>query len=199
MTAQPGIYGAVMEHTASGVTPAPGVPLRMIFSGTSAGIVDLVSAADGTFAVNRSVAPGFVRIQVRLDYPKRTPCSPSDWQDRRMDVSIVARELLATSGVPSTVPLTTFGVLSGRVTERAAAGVIPVAGAFVGQYDDSRYLKVDENDPLGDTVTNANGEWRMCSVGHPEIVGEVRVKKAGYLTAIKPTEAWVVDVELTPQ
>jgi hypothetical protein len=56
---------------------------------------------------------------------------------------------------------------------------------------------VDDDDPRADTLTNADGGYSPCSVGNPEIVGEVRVRKPGYRNAFQVVDAtWTADFEL---
>ena len=102
--------------------------------------------------------------------PVRTPTEPHE-------VYLVADEVLSTTGIPPIMPIT-GPVLSGRVFERtAAAGEVPVSGAFI---------TLDFTGGMGwapsaTTVSDATGRYLLCNVENATGLGfAVFVRKEGY-------------------
>ena len=95
------------------------------------------------------------------------------------EVYLVSNDLLSTTGVPSSLPITA-PVLTGRVFERTPGGEQPIAGAsflldFSGNFGWS---------PGATTVTDATGHYLLCNVVNSTGFGLAAVvTKTGYEAA----------------
>jgi hypothetical protein len=194
------VSGRVFEHTATGSHPLGGLPIRVVRS-PGAGpdeVIDVVSNADGSYEVAGTARTDFVHVRVRSE-GYRAPCPPGEWFEQRLDVHVVSRGLLTTTGAPTSMPTSQFTVV-GHVTESNSGGVRPIAGATVAMFQVGPSQSPDQGDAWAETLTNSEGRYLFCWVGNSEIFGEVRASKDGYVPASRvgaPFDGkWVVDFEL---
>jgi hypothetical protein len=117
----------VYEHTASGRRPAGGVVLNVLSE------ISDVATSDMAGRYSASVRGGWVSIAAAEPTAYMSPCpSGSGWLsvNRTIDVDVVAKTVLSTTGVPDSYPRSAIYV-PGTVVEQTATGPRPVAGALV--------------------------------------------------------------------
>lgn len=166
------ISGIVLEHTAGGRRPAGNVVLRV-------SSVDLVvtttSDADGRYSA--SVRGDRVSIAPEESDSYMSPCpSGTNWlvDNRTIDVDVVSKLVLSTTGVPDSYPRTSIYV-TGTIIEGSAEGPRPVAGALVGLGFEAAQST---------TLSDALGRFVVCTAppgsGTDQLI-PLRVVKDGYL------------------
>ena len=196
------VSGVAYEHTAAGIQPLAGLPLRVqgYRDRQTPVTIDVVTDAAGRYDVP-GLAREYVLVGARAQDAYLSPCSVRLWlwNDDPKNVHVVSRAYLLGAGTPRSMPplsrldgYPNVEVLSGFVTERTPDGVRPVAEASV----EHLYGDGQSGDPTGFTVTNANGFYVLC--GYDDDYGQaVRVRKAGYRTGIQSIgPSWTIDVEL---
>jgi hypothetical protein len=129
------VSGTVFEHTSGGARPLAGLRFRVITSSGSWDVedhVELVSGPDGGYAVE-ATAGRSVTMAVMPDTKWFAPC-PAGFDvlaaPANLNFHVVSADVLLTTGLPASLPLTTIQV-SGTVIEEGDTGPRPVAGALV--------------------------------------------------------------------
>lgn len=167
------ISGVVFEHTANGRRPAADVILRVLSDDFG---VTTTTDADGRYVA--SVRGTRVSIAPEESEAYMSPC-PSGTNrlgdaNRTIDVDIVSKAVLSTTGVPDSYPRTSIYV-SGTIVEASADGPRPVPGALV-----SLGLEPARSTTLTDTL----GRYVVCTAppgsGTDQLM-PLRVEKDGYL------------------
>jgi hypothetical protein len=178
------VSGTVFEHTASGVHPQAGVPVRVRQWGAPGRLFDGISDSAGRYEIsgvpeNRAA----ITIAPPSESDYRAPCpsgSTAITGDASFDVHVVSTALLSTSGVPASIQRS-FLRVEGTVIERVSDGVLPVAGATVDLADDDSDRWV-----FSTTLTDARGRYMACEAppgtGSDQVLW-VRVQKDGYRPA----------------
>jgi hypothetical protein len=153
---QPGtltITGVVIDHTWNGPEPRDGVRIRMFSA--ALGWVFATTDANGEYRFSGIPPRQAVWIAATPDSEYRSPCpsgaAPLD-TDKKVDVHVVSTKLLATTGPPPTMPLTSIW-FSGEVFERVAGVRQPVAGATVTL-----------NGNTSETLSDFHGRYIVCTV-----------------------------------
>jgi hypothetical protein len=161
--------------------------------GLTTEINTVTSGADGSYegggADRESV---FVFVRLAPNSPYLAPCPPFTWTEQRLDVHVISAEIVATIGIPPSFPTKPTGnshaLVSGRVFERTADGSQAVGGASVAMHGG------------GETLSNTNGHYLLCSVGNSEVSVIVTARKNGYASSSAhgiPWFGWDLDFELT--
>jgi hypothetical protein len=188
------LIGVVYEVTARGRRPLAGV--RLDISPEYQSRVPITeSNAEGQFTVELVPSDGLKIVGIKSNYSQ--PCRvPVRTGVADYEVYLVSNDVLSTTGVPSSLPITA-PVLTGRVFERTPAGEQPIAGAS---------LVLDFSNGFGwspgaGTVTDATGHYVLCNVVDSTgfAVGAT-VWKLGYDTAfldLGSTPPPTLDVELS--
>jgi hypothetical protein len=184
------LFGTAFEHSATGIHPAAAIPLRVWGGRNGSGIiVDVVTDAAGRYEVP-DLEREFVQITVRPHETYLGPCSARLWQwtDGPIDVHVVSRVTLLTTGTPRTMPpyvrpwgYVSVEEVSGVVTEKTPDGVRGVPLAVV----ENSFLDVESETPDGYTVTNHDGHYTLCGYWDNETSQAIRVSKDGYRAASK--------------
>ena len=198
------ISGVVVEHTASGRRPAAGVVLTV-----RSDIADVVTSdADGRYSA--SVQGDQVSIAAAEPTAYMSPCpSGSVWlsinPNRTIDVDVVAKTVLSTTGVPDSYPIGSNNV-SGTVVEQTATGSRPVAGVLVSLAANWHSTSPDEIEANSEstTLSDSLGRYVLCTA--PPGTGSdqqaaVAFSKDGYATAgrvVMPLWGNPVNVVLSP-
>jgi hypothetical protein len=179
----------------SGARPLAGIRLRV--DGAAQTTDDVASGADGSFNVPVYDSTDFFMVQAAPGSLYFTPCPAFAWNGQakrvELDVHVVSGAILSTVGMPPSYPTESpiggyRALISGRVVERTSGGLEPVSGATVSLDSDT-----------GDTLTDANGRYLLCSVGNSEVGVTVSARKLGYTTASAfgiPWFGWDLDFEL---
>jgi hypothetical protein len=146
------ISGVVFELTASGRRPAAGVPLNVV----SEDFAVTTSDADGRYSA--SVRGSSVFISAAEPAAYMSPCpSGSVWlsinPNRIIDVDVVSKAVLSTTGVPDSYPTSAIFV-TGTIVEATSDGPRPVAGALVS-------LGFEPNNAT--TLTDTLGRYIVCT------------------------------------
>jgi hypothetical protein len=168
------ISGIVFEHTATGRRPAADVAVRVL-SDDNYGVTTTTDA-DGRYVA--SVQGTRVSISPEESEAYMSPCpSGTNWlvdANRTIDVDIVSKAVLLTTGVPDSYPRTAISV-AGTIVEATADGPRPVTGALVAL----GYEPVHST-----TLTDALGRYVVCTAppgsGTDQLM-PLRVAKDGYL------------------
>ena len=187
------ITGVVYDTTAAGRRPLPDVAIDISVEYQS-WPPTITSDAEGRYRATGGGGRKLVAQKTGYSQPCRVPILSTD---RDQDVYLVSNDLLATTGVPASMPLVE-PVLTGRVFERTAQGDQPVEGAsvildFTGGMGWA---------PSATTVTDALGRYLLCNVVDIGFGFAALVAKRGYVSAfvavnVKPSASF--DIELKRQ
>jgi hypothetical protein len=197
------LSGFAYEHTADGLQPVGGLPLRVdgFRDRQTPETMEVVTDSAGRYEV-AGLAGEFVLVGARAQDAYLSPCSVRVWQgdDKPKNVHIVPRTHLLAVGTPTSMPpfsrlegYSIVDVVSGFVTERVPGGVRPVPEASV----EHLYGDGQSGSPTGFTLTRADGSYVLC--GYMDDFGQaVRVRKDGYRTGVQSIgPSWRrIDVEL---
>jgi hypothetical protein len=149
------VSGTVYEHGPSGPRPLASMPLYVVPGVQS--VPAARSDANGRYSISTSSgAHLFVRAEAGAYYQ---PCRAGAYLagDTAIDVHLVPRAVLSTSGVPVSVPIAEPYV-TGRVFEVTAQGEVPIRGAVVsGTPQEERIWG-----PSVSTLTDAFGRYVLC-------------------------------------
>jgi hypothetical protein len=147
------VSGVVFEHTATGRRPAAEVAVRVL-SDDNYGVTTTTDA-DGRYVA--SVRDTRVSIAPEESEAYMSPCpSGTNWlvdANRTIDVDIVSKAVLLTTGVPDSYPRTSIYV-AGTIVEATADRPRPVTGALVAL----GYEPVHST-----TLTDALGRYVVCT------------------------------------
>jgi len=187
------IRGTVFAHSTSEMRPLGGVRLQVYRStGLISDVVHAISSADGSYEAGQvDRVSSFVWVGVTPNSPYLNPCPPFTWTEQRLDVHVIATEIVSTTGIPMSFPTNPTGnwhaPISGRVFERTADGsrAIPGASVALDGYE---------------TRSNTSGHYLLCSVGNSEVAVTVTARKDGYAPGSVqglPWFGWELDFELT--
>ena len=166
----PTLSGTVYEHDASGVRAVPNVSLHVQPEGLGAD-PDVVSDATGRYEIfGMGGGVWFARANfgdaLQPCYASAVPAAGTV-----LDVHVVRESTLAAIGIPPSLPITP-GSVTGRVTERTAAGERPVAGVWVSGG--------------GFTKTDRDGQYLLCGLRTGN-----RIRVSGTDTGYVPAETTI--------
>jgi len=173
------ISGIVIEYTASDEHhPAAGVLLSVL----SAEAADTTrSDANGRFTAQ--VRGSVVTIVPAETEPYLSPCPAgtdglSINSTQTFEVRIVSKDVLSTTGMPSSYPLWIY--VSGTVSERGPNGSHPLAGASVSLMG---WWGINSGPSYSTTLSDALGRYTVCTappgVGTDQLL-PLRAAKDGY-------------------
>jgi len=177
------VSGVVYEATAGGLRPLAGVGIDASPDYQSHS-PRTTSTADGRYELPASVlAAGNKIVGERTGY--RQPCrvAVSSTSSTVQDLYLVSNEVLATTGVPASMPVAQQ-IVSGVVSERTSVGNRPIAGAIVTG-DFSAGLGWG---PSASTVTDAQGRYLLCGIGPSELGLYLYVAKSGFQFTYVPVD-----------
>ena len=188
------LSGFVYEATANGRRALPGVPLD-VSAEYQSWPPQITSDTEGRYETSR---PAGSAVKVAAEYAGYSqPCRVGVVlnTDTTVDVYLVPNAVLATSGIPVSMPILE-PTLFGRVVERTPDGLRPMAGVRVT----ADFSGGSGWAPSATTVTEATGLFTLCGVTDASGFGVyLYASKAGYsgfanaLTTSSPYE-----IELTP-
>jgi hypothetical protein len=196
------VYGTAYEHTHGRPRPLPGLALRV--HGRRNGMwldIDVTTDASGRYEVT-DMSREYILVGVLPQNEFLSPCSWRDWDwgDGPVDIHVVARSTVLT-GVPDSLrQFTSFFpnvfAFSGVVAEVTENGLRPIEGALVEHFYGT-ISSVPSGVPMGFTLTNAAGEYALCS--YFDDYGQVaRVSKTGYQTVVQWVPYGKLNVNLLP-
>ena len=168
------VTGVVYDTTADGPRPLPGVAIDISVEYQS-WPPTITSDAEGRYRDTGGGGRKLVAEKAGYSQPCRVAIIATD---RDQDVYLISNDLLATTGVPASMPIVE-PVLTGRVFERMAQGDQPIVGAkvvldFTGGMGWA---------PSATTVTDASGRYLLCNVVNVGLGFAALVQKQGYGSA----------------
>ena len=168
------LSGVVYESTPNGRRMLPGAPLD-ISKEFQSWPPQISSDAEGRYQTS---SPSGSELKVAAEFPGYSqPCRAGVvlTADTTLDVYLVPNTLLATSGIPASMPVV-GPTVSGRVVKRTPDGLRPVAEATV---------IIDFSGGMGwapsaNTVTDATGRFMLCGVSNVGLGHYIFVSKTGF-------------------
>ena len=176
------ITGVVYDSTTGGRRPLPDVAIDISVE-LQSWPPTITTDTEGRYHSHGGGGRKLVAQKAGYSQPCRVAIIATD---RDQDVYLVSNDLLATTGVPASMPLVE-PVLTGRVFERTAQGDQPVVGANV-ILDFTAGMGWA---PSATTVTDASGRYVLCNVVNVGFGFAALVEKQGYVRAF-------VDVKVAP-
>jgi hypothetical protein len=170
------VSGVVYEATPGGLRPLAGVGIDASPDYQSH-TPQAASTADGRYEVTtRATSSGIVKVVgERTGYSQPCRVTVSSAANTVQDLYLVSNEMLATAGVPVSMPVVQQ-VLSGVVFERTPDGDRPVAGAGVtGDFSGGMGWG-----PSASTVSDAQGRYLLCGISQSELGLSLYVAKPGF-------------------
>ena len=192
------VSGVVLDHTALGVLPLPGLRLNVRLIQPSQATLEVTSDAAGRYSVS-GVPAGALTITPAADTRYLAPCPAGTdalKADKSLDVHVASISTLAGAGTTIPLPVGTIWT-SGLVLEKTSTGLRRVSGAVV---------ELGEGDSPPTTRTSVSGYYLLCPLipgTGTDVQAVVRARKEGYAPASRPiTLGWDygdIDIELVPQ
>jgi len=176
------LSGVVYESGPNGRRVLPGVPLD-ISKEFQSWKPQTSSDAEGRYQIS---SPSGSELKVAAEVPGYSqPCRAGVvlTADTTLDVYLVPNTILATSGIPASMPLV-GPTASGRVVERTPEGLRPVAEANVA---------IDFSGGMGwapsaTTVTDAAGRFMLCGVSNLGLGHYILASKTGFALFYEPLD-----------